>query len=180
MLRQDTEILPLSVSLGAFQCTPCFFILYPFSNFLLSLCSTPLPPFNPSYYWHYLRCLLQKAGHLWFLNTQEAQEANQAVTQSSGLKWTLNLKAFRAGNHVYGFPFLLDSLYTESESKVSSTEPVEINSNEERFVESKVVITHAIAFDSRGVWLIFPCLYHHSISVGTLMCMLGNNSDWPR
>lgn len=62
-LRQDTEILPLSVSLGAFQCTPCFFILYPFSNFLLSLCSTPLPPFNPSYYWHYLRCLLQKAGH---------------------------------------------------------------------------------------------------------------------
>lgn len=109
------------------------------------------------------------------LNTQEAQEANQAVTQSSGLKWTLNLKAFRAGNHVYG-----DSLYTESESKVSSTEPVEINRNEERFVESKVVITHAIAFDSRGMWLIFPCLYHHSISVGTLMCMLGNNSDWPR
>lgn len=33
-------------------------------------------------------------------------------------------------------------------------------------MESRVVITHAIGFDSAGMWLIFPCLYHHSISVG--------------
>lgn len=57
---------------------------------------------------------------------------------------------------------------------------VEINRNEERFAESTVVITHAIRFDSAGMWLIFLCFYRHSISAGSVTCMLGSAGDWPR
>lgn len=117
MLRQDTEILPLSVSLTPshtlFLSVCPVFSLFQFSHFSC---------FNPAYYWHYLLCLQQKAGHLWFLNTQEAQKAIQTLTTNFNIKWTPNPLVFRLQQRVYAFTFLLDSLYTEFGGKVSLTD----------------------------------------------------------
>lgn len=153
------------------------FSLFQFHSLVLPYFS----PSNPPYYRHYLQCLLQKADHLWFLNPQEARKSNlntdnKFKREMDTKSHSIQIRQACIQVHVPAWQFV----YTVLRQSEFNWQSVEINGNEERFAESRVVITHAIGFDSPGMWLIFPCFYHHSISVGTVMCMPGNTGDWPR
>lgn len=110
-------------------------------------------------------------------STESNLNTNNKIQLETGTKsLSLQLRYACIQVHVPAWQFVY-RIWRQSEFNWQS---VEINTNEERFTESRVVITHTIGFDSTGMWLIFPCLYHHSISVGTVMCMLDNTGDWPR
>lgn len=178
MLRQDTEILPLThTNTRHLPLLSRLFSLFQFPSLALSYRSHS----NPLLLQTLPQCLLQQGPPLVISKHPGSTESNlNTSSENSDSKWTLNLIVFRLGLRIYkGDVPAWQSVYSVRRQSEFNWQSVEINGNEERFAESTVVITHAIRFDSAGMWLIFPCVYHHSISAGTVMCTLGSAGDWP-